>query len=66
MQNIHPTIAVFGFIISDSPVKELSDNIYSSAAQILCNTYSKRQIFWRLLFAVPHGANFSLRMCEAL
>ena len=24
------------------------------------------KIFWRLLFADPHGANFSLRMCEAL
>ena len=24
------------------------------------------KIFWRLLFADTHGANFSLRMCEAL
>ena len=24
------------------------------------------KIFLRLLFADPHGANFSLRMCEAL
>jgi hypothetical protein len=58
MQNIHPTIAVFGFIISDSPVKELSDNIYSSAAQISCNTYSKRQNL--LAFAICRSARSKL------